>query len=89
MQCSTLTLLCRHAHQVVLSNLPQHFQSFTLSSAASTEEDMIPAPELNRTVMMRPAYESARFAVDATDKCVFPLLHVLLKYRSLAACWIT
>jgi hypothetical protein len=56
---------CRHAHNLVLKDLPQHFQSFTLSSAASTEEDMIPAPDMGRTVMMRPAYDSARIAITA------------------------
>jgi hypothetical protein len=61
---------CRHAHQVVLKDLPQHFHSFTLSSAASTEEDMIPAPDITRTVMMRPAEESTRIAISAENECV-------------------
>lgn len=35
-------------------DLPQHFQSFTLQSDASQEEDMIPKPNLEGTVMTRP-----------------------------------
>ena len=70
----------RHAHQVVLKDLPQHFQSFTLSSAASVEEDMLPAPELQRTVLMRPAHESARIAIDPDNECAARAPAVLLAW---------
>lgn len=61
------TSIGRHAQRTILADLPEHFQSFTVPSAAVQSEDMIPAPELHSTVMTRPAYEHAQLTVDPAD----------------------
>lgn len=65
------SIACRHAHQVILKHLPQHYQSFTFSSAAAQEEDMISTPHTKRTVLMRPAFETASIAT-AENECALP-----------------
>jgi hypothetical protein len=73
--CSTLRLIlvcsyCRHASQLVLKDLPPPYQSFVKSSNISQEEDMIPEPDLEHNVMMRPSFDSVQINPSAGAMCV-------------------
>lgn len=65
---------------MVLKDLPAQFQSFTFSSSASQQEDMIPCPDVKRTVMIRPAFDSVQIPVSA-DSGYAPLPTCLFEFK--------
>lgn len=65
----SILFFCRHAQRTILMDLPQHFQSFTLQSAASPEEDMIPRPNLEATVMTRPPLGGCEININPANAC--------------------
>lgn len=60
-------LLCRHATQMILNQLPDGYQSFVKASPQSQTEDMVPAPDFKHNTLMKAAYQSVEISPSEDD----------------------